>query len=173
MPLPTAAVAAAAVQQGTLGLRSSSSIGSWSDSSCWSNGRSTSSGWSSSSSIGGEQQQLLRTPAMRQPTPQAPPIAAALPHPRLELCPPTAVPFLLFLLVAPGCTFCHRASKRGLITALEVEVAAKLEQLKLLRAENEVLQMKTSILQRAVDGRETQVCMCVCIAACACACWKA
>ncbi len=44
-----------------------------------------------------------------------------------------------------------------MIGDLEQQVLLKLEELKLLTSENKVLKLKTSVLQRAVEGWDEQV----------------
>jgi hypothetical protein len=56
-----------------------------------------------------------------------------------------------------GYTPLHRERQKGTITELEGQVVSKLEELRLLSQENKVLRLKTSVLQRAVDGWNEQV----------------
>ncbi len=62
--------------------------------------------------------------------------------------------------LTPPTTTVHpnrRDRQRALISSLEQDVADKLDALRLLAAENEVLRLRSSVLENAVKGREMQV----------------
>ena len=54
----------------------------------------------------------------------------------------------------------NRERQRDIIAALEAEVTERLAQLRALSAENELLQLRSSVLETAVQGREYQVGLC-------------
>lgn len=56
---------------------------------------------------------------------------------------------------APSVLF--RERQKGMITDLEKQVVSKLEELRLLSEENKVLKLKTSVLERAVEGWGEQI----------------
>jgi hypothetical protein len=68
------------------------------------------------------------------------------------------LPLLMSLLGVPLYTPpLSRDRQRGLMASLETELAEKMQQLQLLTAENEMLQLRASVLEAAVAGREEVV----------------